>query len=399
MGQTTRRNGGRRAPLDGGGTDVAARLRGRLPELEAAIATRVYAISDPREVADPSYLQGLNAALSAAIEHRLAVLEVGERHAPVVPPVLIAQARLDARDGVSLDTVLRRYFAGNALFGDFLVEEAERADVPNSTLRRLLGAQATLGDRLLAAVSAEHAREATNRPSSATERRRECVKRLLAGELADHSELGYDLDAHHLGLMASGKGAAEAMRELAGRLDRRLLAVRREEEPVWACWLGGRDPLEAEEALRALRDIRPEGILITVGEPGERISGWRFSHRQAKAALPIAERRGEPLVRYSEVTLLASILRDDLAIASLRRLYLAPLEGRRDTENLRDALRAYVRAGRNVSSAAVALGLNRRTLSKRLQTAERILGRPLDSLAPDLEIALSLEALEAPADR
>ena len=179
--------------------------------------------------------------------------------APAVPPVLIAQARLDARDGVSLDTVLRRYFAGNALFGDFLAEEAERAEVPNSDLRRLLGAQATLGDRLLAAVSAEHAREAKSRPASAAERRRECVKGLLAGELVDHSELGYDLDAHHLGLMARGEGAAEVMRELAGRLDRRLLAVRREEEPVWACWLGGRDTLEPEEALRALRDIRREG--------------------------------------------------------------------------------------------------------------------------------------------
>ena len=174
-------------------------------------------------------------------------------------------------------------------------------------LRRLLGEQATLGDRLLAAVSAEHAREAENRPSSAAERRRECVKSLLAGELVDHSELGYDLDAHHLGLMARGEGAAEAMRELAGRLDRRLLAVCREEEPVWACWLGGRNPLEPEEALRALRDIRPDGILITVGEPGEGLSGWRFSHRQAKAALPIAERGDRPLLRYADVTLLASI--------------------------------------------------------------------------------------------
>jgi hypothetical protein len=380
-----------------GGTELAARLRERLPELEAAIATRVYAISDPHDVADPAYLQGLNAALAAAIDHRLTVLEVGERHAPAVPPVLIAQARLDARDGVSLDTVLRRYFAGNTVFGDFLVEEAERAEVPNSELRRLLGAQATLGDRLLAAVSAEHAREAKNRPSSAAERRRECVKSLLAGELVDHSELGYDLDAAHLGLMAKGEGSPEVMRVLAERLDRRLLAVCREEEPVWACWLGGRDPLEAEEALRALRDIRPDGILITLGEPAERLSGWRFSHRQAKAALPIAERSGQPLVLYSDVTLLASILRDDLAVASLRRLYLAPLEGGRDGDNLRIALRAYFQAGRNVSSAAAALGLNRRTLSKRLQAAERILGRPLESLAADLEMALSLEALEPPA--
>ena len=80
-----------------------------------------------------------------------------------------------------------------------------------------------------------------------------------------------------------------------------------------------------------------------------------------------------------------------------RRLYLAPLEEGRDGDNLRNALRAYFQAGRNVSSAAAALGLNRRTLSKRLQAAERILGRPLESLAADLEIALSLEALEPPA--
>ena len=397
MGQTIRRTGGRRRPRDGGGTELAARLRERLPELEAAIATRVYAISDPHEVADPAYLHGLNAALAAAIDHRLSVLEVGERNAPAVPPVLIAQARLDARDGVSLDTVLRRYFAGNALFGDFLVEEAERAELPSSTLRRLLGAQATVGDRLLAAVSAEHAREARSRPSSRAERRREVVKRMLAGELIDDPQLDYDLDAHHLGLMARGEGAAEAMRELAGRLDRRLLAVCREEDPVWACWLGGGSPLEVGQAVRVLREIRPEGVLITIGEPGERVSGWRFSHRQAKAALPIAERSGRSLVRYSDVTLLASILRDDLAIESFRRLYLEPLEGGRDGETLRAALRAYFEAGRNVSSAAAALGLNRRTLSKRLQAAERILGRPLEVLAPDLEVALSLEALEPSA--
>ena len=362
--------------LDEACSALAARLRERLPELEAAVSTRVYAISDPHDVADPTYLEDLNAALAAAIDYRLTVLEVGERRAPAVPPVLIAQARLDARDGVPLDTVLRRYFAGNALFGDFLVEEAERAEVPSSALRRLLGVQATLGDRLLAAVSAEHAREAKGRPGSAAERRRECVKCLLAGELVDRAELEYDLDAHHLALMAAGEGAAEAMRELAGRLDRRLLAVRREEEPVWACWLGGREQLEVDPVLRALRGIDLEGVLITLGEPGEGLSGWRLSHRQAKAALPIAERGGQALVQYADVTLLASILRDDLAIASLRRLYLEPLEAGRDGDGLGAALSAYFEAGRNVSSAAAALGLNRRTLSKRLQAAERILGSP-----------------------
>lgn len=370
---------------------LAERLRERLPELQDAVATRVYAIADPHEVIDPAYLEGLRGALEAAVGHRIAVLEAGERQAPPVPAVLLAQARLDARDGVPLDTVLRRYFAGNALFGDFLVEEAERAEVPRSVLRRLLGEQATLGDRLIAAVSEEHAREAGNRPTSASDRRRECVKALLAGELVDHSELGYDLDAHHLGLMAKGEGAEELMRELAGRLDRRLLAVQREEEPQWACWLGGLRPLDAEEALRALANLPPDGVIVTLGEPAEGLAGWRSTHFQAKAALPIAERQAEPVVRYADVAVLAAVARDDLAATSLHRLYLEPLErGRDGGEAARETLRAYFAAERNVSSAAAALGVDRRTVANRIRAIEGLIGRPLKDIATDLEIALRL---------
>lgn len=371
---------------------VAARLRERLPEIQGAVATRVYAIADPHEVADPAYLEGLKAALAAAVEYRLAVLEVGERRAPAVPEVLLAQARLDARDGVALDTVLRRYFAGNSHFGDFLVEEAERAEVPSSTLRGLLREQATLGDQLLAAVSAEHAREAANRPNSSAERRREVVKRLLAGELVDHAEIDYDFDAVHLALVAKGEGVEELMRELAGALDRRLLAVRREEGSTWACWLGGRHRLDSEEALRALAAKAPTGAFIAVGEPGEGLSGWRFSHLQAKAALAIAERSGEPVVRYGDVAVVASILRDDLVAASLRQLYLDPLARSRDGGKVaRETLRAYFEAERNISSTAAALGVDRRTVRNRLRAIEELLGRSLRGSLADLEIALRLD--------
>ncbi|HEX6780862.1 MAG TPA: helix-turn-helix domain-containing protein [Solirubrobacterales bacterium] len=372
---------------------VAERMRGRLPEIQDAVATRVYAIADPHEVADPAYVEGLKAALVAAVEYRLAVLELGERRAPAVPEVLLAQARLDARDGVPLDTVLRRYFAGNSYFGDFMVEEAERAEVPSATLRSLLREQATLGDRLLAEVSAEHAREVAQRPSGSTsERRRALVKRLLAGELVDSSELGYDLDGHHLALMAKGEGAEEAMRGLAGRLDRRLLIVQREEEAKWACWLGGRRKLGADEALRALRELDPQGVFVTLGEPAEGLSGWRFSHLQAKAALAIAERRREPVLRYADVAVLTSILRDNLVAASLRRIYLEPLGQSRDGGKVaRETLRAWFAAERNISSTAAALGVDRRTVRNRLRSVEGLLGRPLRGSLADLEIALRLE--------
>ena len=371
---------------------LALRLRERLPEIKEAIATRVYAISDPHEVSDPSYLEGLNAALAAAVDHRLEVLEAGERQAPAVPPVLLTQARLDARDGVSIETVMRRYFAGSSLFGDFLVEEAERAELPNPALRRLLAAQATLGDRLLATISAEYVREAQRWPSNSAERRRECVKSLLAGELVDHSELGYDLEAHHLALMAKGEGAPEAMRTLATKVDRRLLSIGHEEQSVWACWLGGSSPLEAEDALRTLGEVDPDRVLVTVGEPAAGLSGWRLSHRQAKAALPIAEARGQRTLRYADVAMLASILRDDLVATSLRQLYLEPLERARDGgKAARETLRAYFAAERNISSTAAVLGVDRRTVTNRIRAVEDLFGRPLSEIATDLEIALQLQ--------
>jgi hypothetical protein len=360
--------------------------------MEAGLAELINAISDPRDNVDPSYLDSLRRGTRTAIlEHAASVIEVGERRVPDVPPAALASVRLAARSGVALDTVLRRYSAGHALIGDILVEEAERAEVPPSVLRRLLRRQATLFDSWLQVVSEEYVREAKSRPTSTAGWRREYVKGLLAGrQPSGDVELYYDFDAHHLGMMAKGEGAQALMRELAKRLDRRLLAVCREEEPVWACWLGGRRPFAIEEMLRTLGSTPLGSLIVTVGEPGEGLSGWRLSHRQAKAALPIAE-QGQSIVRYADVALQASILRDDLVAASLHQLYLEPLERARDGGKVtRETLRAYFAAERNVSSTAAALGVDRRTVTNRIRAIEGIFGRPLRDYATDLEIALRL---------
>ena len=347
--------------LDEACSAVASRLRERLPEIQAAIATRVYAISDPHDVADPAYLQGLDAAVAAAIEHRLAVLErVSAAPRSFRRPCSHRLAWMRATAFPST----RSCVATSPATPSSGTSSSRRRSAPKSRARPFAACSARRRHSAIAlpaAVSAEYAREAGNRPSSASERRRECVKSLLAGELVDHSDLGYDLDAHHLALMAKGEGAQEAMRVLAGRLDRRLLAVRREEEHAWACWLGGRHPLEAERALRALGEIPLDGVWVTLGEPGDGLVGRRLSHRQAKAALPIAARRGQAILRYADVALLASILRDDLVTTSLRQLYLEPLERARDDGKVgRETLRAYFAAERNVSSTAAALGVDRR---------------------------------------
>ncbi len=370
---------------------LLARLQVRRPEMEQAALTRIHAVSDSAEAPDPTYVEGLRGAVAAALDYGLATIASSEERAPPLPTVLLAQARLAARNGISLDTVLRRYFAGYTLLGDFVIEEAEATGLGGAALKRLLRTQAALFDRVVTAVTEEYSREEEGRLGSAEQRRAERVRRLLDGELLDASELEYDFSAHHLGAIASGPEAPQALRELARTLDRRALLVPRDEGTVWV-WLGSRrrgDPAEIERLLPA--DFPPQ-LSLAIGEPGEGMDGWRRTHRQARAALPIALRSPKTLTRYADVALLASVIEDDLLAASLHQLYLVPLGAERDGgEALRQTLRAYFEAERNVSSTAAALGVNRQTVVNRLHAIEERFDRPLSNCAAEVEVALDLE--------
>ncbi len=372
--------------------ELAGRLRSRRGEIEEAMRARVGAISDPAEVADPAYAQGLRSAVSAALEHGIEGLSSSESHPPPVPVALLAQARLAARNRIGIEVVMRRYLAGYTLLGDFLVEEAEASGLGGSALKRLLRSQAALLDRLLAAVSAEHAREGRPSPASAERRRLALVQRLLAGEFVDPAELRYPLEAHHLGLLCAGRGAEELLRGLAAQAGLSLLAVRPDPETLWA-WLGGTRLADVVEL--AVRRA-PAGIAIAIGEPGEGLAGWRLTHRQAAAALTVARCGSAQAVRYADVALLACALQDELLTASLRRLYLEPLEDERDGGAIaRETLRSFLGSNCNVTATAAKLGVARKTVSARLRAVERLYGCSLVGCAADLEVALRLHELSA----
>jgi hypothetical protein len=370
-------------------------LAARLPEIEQAILTRVHSVADPADVGDPAYIEGLRAAVHAALAYAIAALENdGARPAPL-PAELLAQARRAARDGVPLDTVLRRYLAGYALLDDFIVQEAEAASGSGGAqLKGALRTEAAVLDHLIDAVAAEYRSEVEARSHSLHRRRAECVDRLLAGELTEAAELGYDLDAWHVGAIVAGLGAEQAIRDLATALDRRLLCVPRGEAVAWA-WLGGRRKVDPEELERLSASSWPIEVYVAVGEPAQELDGWRFTHRQAIAAVPVAMRTPGKTTRYADVALLASMLQDETLTRSLNELYLAPLgSGRDGGEALRRTLRAYFSAGRNVSSTAASLGVERKTVTRRLHKVEGRIGRPLDACAAELEAILHLEELE-----
>jgi PucR C-terminal helix-turn-helix domain/GGDEF-like domain len=382
------------ASLEQARGELALRLNKRRGDIEQAVQTRVVAIADPVETASPEYLNGLRAAVGAALEYGVAIVRLGEKRSPPVPAILLTQARIAARNGVNLDTVLRRYFGGYTLLCDFLIEEAESDELlRGSPLKSLLRTQAALFDRLIAAVSEEYGREIGGRPATAEEHRAECVRKLLAGELVDTSELTYELDAWHLGMLLAGSGASEAIRDLLKPLDGRLLIVSGGEETVLA-WLGGRRRFDPAELERLASSALPAQISLAIGEPGEDLAGWRLTHRQARAALQVVMHSSRKCARYADVALLASAMQDDLLATSLRELYLKPLEQERDGGAIaRQTLRTYIAAERNVTSAAAALDINRNTVANRLRTIEARIGRPLSSCVAGLDVALCLEEL------
>jgi hypothetical protein len=372
------------------------RLEARREEIEQALLARVYGIADPTESGDHAYIDGFRGAAAAAVDFSLATLESSRDDLPLVPPVLLSQARRAAHNGVGLDTVLRRYTAGYALLVDFLVEEFERDGTHRApALRRMLATGSSAFDLLLAAVGEEHARELQGRLNHSHRRRHaDRVNRLLAGELIDTTELSYELSGWHVSVVAQGVDAESSIRGVADELSCRVLTVAQPEGRS-AGWLGARQAIDVGQVVCAFN--RQAEMSVGIGEAGEGLTGWRLSHRQAVAALSTMRTGARGPVRYADAALLASAKADELLSTSLRMLFLGPLDLERDRGKVaRETLRAYFKAERNVSSAAAILGVKRHTVTKRLRMVEERLGKTLSKFSPEVELALRVEEFDSP---
>jgi sugar diacid utilization regulator len=382
--------------------DLVARLMAQRGEIEAAIFARVReTVADPVVDEDAELVAGLREVIVAAVESSLVSIERGQPWSGPVPQVVLAQARRAVRSGVSLNTILRRYVVGYARLWDYVMETADDSDFSNQQqvmlLRQASMAQTSLLDRLIDAIAEEYVQETRRVTQSSAQRRAELVQELLAGQVVDTTQLGYDLDAVHLGVIATGAGAEDTVRHLARELDRRLLSVARSEQTVWA-WIGARQPPPAAQLERLLRGGAFADVSLAVGEPAAGLEGFRATHRQAQAALRVAQRQRRPVTRYADIALIAVVLSDESVARSLIDIYLSPFGGRGDEDaKLRETLRAYFAAGHNASAAAAALEVNRRTIEYRVRDYERRLGCPLRDRQVELEVALRLaELLEAP---
>ncbi len=371
--------------------ELVGRLAKRRSEFERTVFARVCAVSDPVDVRDPSYSEGLRGAVSVAVAYALDCIEDSEPGRREIPTALLAQARHAARSGVELDTVVRRYVAGYSLLSELMLEEAQRAGVESEDQRWLTRSQAAVFDQVTEAAADAYRDEICAQARSKRDRRIESVRRLLVGELIDIPDLDYDLDGWHIAAIATSPDADGPLRDLADALDCHALLLPDVEGTTWA-WLGAhdkRDPCHINQIAEATWNNE---TAVALGEPCNGLPGWRFTHRQAAAALPLARRAPGQITRYADVALLATALADDLLNESLQTIFIAPLNETANSSNntLLDTLRAYYTADRQISSTAAALGITRQTVTNRLHTIEQRLQRPLGTCTTELELALRL---------
>ncbi len=216
------------------------------------------------------------------------------------------------------------------------------------------------------------------------------IDTLLGDGPVDPDELSYEIDDRwHLGVVATNTRAGEALERVGRDLGYTAWVVTRRDATLWA-WFGGTTPLPSADVAHAVAMQMPAGVRLAAGEPGRGLNGWRRTHRQARTALGVSHHHEEPVTRFADVALVAS-LRDSAEI--LTSLYLSPLNKHRKPKELRETLRAYFNTGHNASSAGKAVGVHTRTVRRRIKWTEKALGRQIQTVAAELDIALRLEML------
>lgn len=281
-----------------------------------------------------------------------------------------------------------------SLLGEFLVQNIAQNSLLDqlATLRDVVKGQGLVLNRLSESIATTYMTELEHTQRSPATLRAELVRRLLAGGPVDSAGLGYNLDATHIGIIASGAEAAGAVRTIATRLDCQLLAVTRE-QTMWA-WLGSNRRLEVTDIESLLTAKEYASISLAFGESANGIMGWHLTHRQAQAAYRIALLRPQRLTWHSDVALEAFAMQDEAIARSFMASYLSPLDGRRCSGAvLRRTLLHYFTAARNATTAAINLNISRRTMRNHMAIIEEALGPLLNTRQAELELALRLDVL------
>jgi hypothetical protein len=373
---------------------LAAEMLERLDDMTSTLLERSR-IELPQIWLDPSLTPAIDEYTRESIRAEIECFSDLGRIPEDMPAADVEGTRQTAYLGFPLWDLLWGYRAGHAtqwatwfdlVEADGALDEAER--------RMLLEAGSAFffayADRLMSLVTDTYTAERERVLASREQRRVQLVREILEGGEVDAETVDYDLDAEHIGVIASGPDAAAAVRELAQRAGRDLLLVPATGD-VWWAWIGGSAPLSPNGRDALARLSPPDGTRLAIGLPARGREGFTSSYEQARAAHVAARHGADAVVRFADVALEVLAASDPIAARGFVDRELGGLNGS-DTRSarLRETLRAYFAAGHNAAATASALGVHEQTVAARLRAVEERIGSPAAARRAELETALRL---------
>lgn len=375
-------------------TAYAATLAAQVDELAVQAVHRIRSEVPQYAVAVPELAEALAAGARPSILAELVAMQNNAALPELCPEVDAEGARLEARFGVPIDLAIWPYRVGHSIQWEawfLLVEQRERdAEARHALLEAGSRFFFAYADRMSRWVAEEYTAERDRLLRGREQRRVNLVRELLAGRDVDAGALDYDLDLYHLGVIAWGADAVEAVRALAKTLDRHALIVGASEDTWWA-WLGGRAPLPEQRHKELARVRPPEDTYFAFGCEAAGRDGFQSTYEEATAAQRIALVRKVPVTHYDEVALEVLAGEDAERARTFVSRELRGIDGEDPrSRRLRETLRAYFIAGQNAAATAAALGIHEQTVAQRLRAVEQRTSRIVADRRAELDIALRL---------
>lgn len=394
---------------------IAAELRLCAGELAERAVARVQT-EMPVLFPDPQSVTENRVSTEAGIRQLADIIDVaGDPRAVELPAPTLAIARIGVQRQIPLASLMRFYRVTQELLWQWMWDRitAAAADQTQQAAALRLATKFMFGYVDAALNRAEQVYEAEReiwlRNTAAV--RTDAIDDILMRRERDHQRaskrLRYDVNRHHVGAVAwvdsvpadrdAQRSLTEALTLLAREMGGETTLIHPAGSLVAFGWLSRQSDFAAVDFGAGTTVRRPElsdGVQVSIGEPGHGLKGFRRSHIQAEQARRVASLAGKhaaPLTRYRDVAVAALASCDAEHAASFVQRVLGPLAADDEaTYRVATTLSVYLQENRSRARAARRLTVHPNTISYRVDQAQAILGRSIDTDSLDLAVALVL---------
>lgn len=375
-------------------------------------ATAAFQAESPQWFPDVESVMLSRTSTADSIRQLARAIEQGAdpRHC-TLPPSTVQATRSGVERQVGLGAVLRSYRLSHEMVWRWLFERitaacddaAEQAvalDLATTWLFAFID-----GSVAQAATRYEAEREAWLRSAAAA--RAEAIVAILDGRERSQqrasTRLRYELNRHHLGVIAWGTEAApdepghgavdDVVAEVAHLVGADATLTHLLGPRTQAAWLTRATPL-SEASLQAVQALSPAHVRLALGEPAHGLEGFRRTHIEAGHARRVAmltEPRTPSVTRYQDIAVTSLGTVDTEQAHTFVTRVLGPLAADDEaTFRLAMTLATYLDENRSLTRTAERLTVHPNTVTYRVRQARQILGRGAEDDSLDLRVALAL---------